>query len=796
MALDVRADDAAQAARRATASLVDARGVAGAVAIAAVAAVWAAAVAQWAVADLVVPWDSKNQFYAFFRFLAATVHAGGTPFWNPFHYGGHPSIADPQSLMFQPAFLLWALFDPAPSQRAFDLIVFAHLLLGGVALTLLGRRRGWPVAACVLAAAVFMFGGPAAARAQHVGIIVSYALFPLALLLFEIAFDRRSLAAAAGCGATAALIALGRNHVALLLCVLLLAFAIRHVVIAERPWPALRRRAGLLLLTGGLAVAILLVPMLLTLQFAAFSNRPRIALDMALMSSLYPVNFANLIVPNVFGSLLPIAVGDWGPNATTRPGLDWTDASFNYLFAGSLTALLLLWHGVAGGRAWLAGRRLMLAAAAVAALYAVGRHTPLFPLLFKYAPGIALFRRPVGANFVLLLALALLAGQLLADYIRHGLPKPRRAAAALTGAGVAALLAWAMAFSAHSGKAFAAALEIAKAAPVYLALAALFVLARSARARAIAAGIAVAFTAGELVARNAAASFNAEPRAYYALLERPAGEDIGIVQAISRAVAKDRTATLRPRVEIVGLGGPWQNAAMVLGFEATGGYNPMRIGPYDRLVAPGEDPWTPEHRRFPPSFPRYDCPLARLLGLEFVVLDRPMERLPFLNEHADADLIMAGPDAWIYKLRDPAPRVSLAGAVRIAHSDRLVRSGRFPAPIADGEVAIDDRDALTQTYFGTADGAPGTAAIAAWRPDRVEVAVKATGPAILVLRALWYPGWEVEVDGVARPLLRADVLFRAVEVAPGAHRVVFAFRPLSPKNLRAAWRTALGAPVH
>lgn len=109
-----------------------------------VAALWLAALMHWVVTDTVVPWDSKNQFYAFFRFLAATINAGVAPFWNPYHYAGHPSVADPQSLVFAPAFVLWALIDAAPSIRTFDIIVFAHLLIGGLSVAAIGWRANWP----------------------------------------------------------------------------------------------------------------------------------------------------------------------------------------------------------------------------------------------------------------------------------------------------------------------------------------------------------------------------------------------------------------------------------------------------------------------------------------------------------------------------------------------------------------------------------------------------------------------------------------------------------------------------
>src|SRR6185503_5502974 len=249
---------------------------------AAIALVWVTAASQWIVTDTVVPWDAKNQSYAFFRFLASTMHAGSMPFWNPYHYGGHPSVADPQSLIFAPVFMVWAWFDARPSMVAFDLMVHAHLLVGGLALGAMGWRMGWPLPAAVLAAAVFMLGGPASGRLQHTGMILSYALFPPALLLLSLALQRRSIPIAATFAAVAAMLTLERNHASLLLCFTLAAVLAGEIVSAadRRRW--LRERRAVFATIVVVAAALLTAPLLLTMQFAALSNRPEVPLDRAL----------------------------------------------------------------------------------------------------------------------------------------------------------------------------------------------------------------------------------------------------------------------------------------------------------------------------------------------------------------------------------------------------------------------------------------------------------------------------------------------------------------------------------
>ena len=753
-------------------------------------AFWMVAAAQWPLRDLVVPWDSKNQFYAFFRFMAQTIHEGSLPFWNPYHYGGHPSIADPQSLIFSPAFVLWALVDPKPSLFAFDLMVFAHLLGGGLAIAAYGQRRAWPTSASVLAAMVFMLGGAVSGRMNHVGIIIAYGLFPIALLWMEIALDKRSWRAAIGFGAVAALIVLGRTQEPLLMCFVLTALLTHHILRRDQRLQFFFGRIPVLAAAALTGAAIAVVPLLLTVQFSDFSNRPEMDLELALRSSLYPVNFANLFSANVFGSLNALSVGNWGPGYFTRPEVDSTDRAFNYLFAGTLPALLLMWHGFAGRRLFGRDAIAFAAIALFAVLYAMGRYTPLFPFLFKHVPGVDLFRRPVGATFIFLLALAFLSGRLLADYIRDGLPKCSRLAACVCGLSVAGLLVWAIAFSQQSSKGLAASIELGKSALVYAGVAALLLLAKSARARMIAASVAVLITGAELTGLNAASVMNAESRAYYAVLESPTPEAQQVVAAIEADSKLHSAEGVRPRVEMIGLGGPWQNAAMVLGLEATNGYNPLRIGAYDRLVSPGESNYAPVERRFPRSFPTYDCLLGRMLGLQYVVLDRPIEKLPSLARRSVADAIMSGPRVWIYRLENVEPRVTLESRVQVADAEAYIDAGQFPASMPDQEVLVDADDDLLQKYPATAG--PGKSRITRCGPGRVEIAVESATPNILTLHDPWYPGWEVEVDGVRKPLLRTDILFRGVEVPAGAHKVAFVYRPLSWENLLAAAQIVLG----
>jgi hypothetical protein len=510
------------------------------------------------------------------------------------------------------------------------------------------------------------------------------------------------------------------------------------------------------------------------------------------MGSLPPSSLATALFGNVFGSLR-WTYDYWGPDWHTVAGGTWTDRATNYLFAGTPPALLLLWHGVAGGRLLAREFRFFAVLGAVAVLYALGRYTPFFGFVFDHVPGIGLYRRPADATFLINVALSFAAGYLVHRYVRDGAPRPTLAPAPalLAGLAVAATIAAAGAallYAARAGQVPAALREVAIGAAIAAGAAVLMLRASPAR-RAAAAMVLVAATAAELVARNAASALNAEPAERYAVFDQLPPEQLQGLHVLKDELAARNREGARPRVEILGLGGAWQNASMVLGLEDTIGYNPLRLADYERAVGPGENAADPNLRTFPALFRGYRGRMASLLGLEYLVLDRPAEKLPrHFPQLAGAKLLYGSGQMWIYRLNPTMPRAYLATRLQPVDSDAVLDQDEMPEFERADEAVIEGADLASLKGAYPSDGAPAlaTVRIAEYRRNAVVLEVETDRAGLVVLHDIFYPGWEARVNGASRPILRANLLFRGVEVPAGRHRVEFAFRPLSVDNLVAA----------
>src|SRR5690606_4409357 len=123
-------------------------------------------------------------------------------------------------MLFSPLMVGLAALVEKPSMRLVDAAQLFHLFLGGSGVLLFCRSAGWHPAAGLVAALVFMFGGSAAGRLQHTGMILSYGYLPVALLLLKLALDRGSVRCGAAFGLVAAIMAAHRDQVAFLGCLL------------------------------------------------------------------------------------------------------------------------------------------------------------------------------------------------------------------------------------------------------------------------------------------------------------------------------------------------------------------------------------------------------------------------------------------------------------------------------------------------------------------------------------------------------------------------------------------------
>ncbi|MEW5765327.1 MAG: hypothetical protein ACOYXN_01665 [Acidobacteriota bacterium] len=74
-------------------------------------------------------------------------------------------------------------------------------------------------------------------------------------------------------------------------------------------------------------------------------------------------------------------------------------------------------------------------------------------------------------------------------------------------------------------------------------------------------------------------------------------------------------------------------------------------------------------------------------------------------------------------------------------------------------------------------------------PDRLLFQARTEGDSLLVLSDAYHPGWRVWIDGVPSEILRCNGVFRAVQLPPGAHEVLFRFE--SPAHRAGVWTALL-----
>jgi len=200
------------------------------------------------------------------------------------------------------------------------------------------------------------------------------------------------------------------------------------------------------------------------------------------------------------------------------------------------------------------------------------------------------------------------------------------------------------------------------------------------------------------------------------------------------------------------------NFNMVWGISRAEGYHPLVLESFADL-----------RRHLDLTHP----PMAALLGIEFLVSNKPFPQLP----HGWQPVETA---AGLTLYRNTAYR----GLAWIGHRVR-------PSALLDADLASPDRlkglpgsVAYVEGSFpalaaSRPAGCPDRVQVRTWSEREILIDAASAAPGILVIASTYYPGWQATLDGQPTRLLRCNQAFCGVEFPPGQHRVHLSYRPTS-----------------
>jgi hypothetical protein len=725
--------------------------------------------------------DMSQHFWPQAFWFRRAMAAGEFPLWDPYLAFGQSAIADPvRALLFPPVLALRIALPPALALNASVGLAVVAAALGTY--LLLRRSLSYPSAA--LGAAAFSAIGPLVSTGNMLNFVWSAALLPWVLWSALRLADRYSGARLAATAVLVGLQALAGEIVtiaATIGAVVLVAVALEPAGARGAAVRALRALAGIA--SGFALAAVQYAPLV---EAVGLSDRGTRGANLSYWSA-HPLRLVESVASGSFGDPFTPASQPWILALASG-----REPFLLSLYLG-VALVVLAAIGIAGGAGSSRRRALVWSALGVVALLcALGAHTPVYPTLAEIIPPLRLFRYPEKYFVVVAFCAALLAAEgfeAVAAEGRRSLVVAIAAAAAIV-VGLVAIAALASPISYAVGMDDEAAAEL-----------------RDAMMRA---GFYAAAVGGSVAAAAAAARREALRRfALAAIFALAVGDLVYASFSLNPQVKTDLVAEPRWVASV---------AARGVRFYAGGRAGcPPRKGELDPdTIAP--------RRAFPPSIPitsvqaivaARTAQFASLWGTrEAVSVDSqqlfvseykdmlrefcdatPEARARFLERVGVRTHLLTHPPAASFETQEPveglAPITAYSSAApfnrcAVVPSSRVVPDtaeavrALFSEGFDPAAEALVDRDAVPNGTAASPDASVVAGArIVRDRANLVEIEASVPDESVLVLFDTYYPGWNVEVDGAPAELLRADGLFRAVRLAPGAHRVRFSFAPRS-----------------
>lgn len=346
--------------------------------------------------------DVYNYTYPHVKFIHDAVHHGYLPYWNPLLNYGEPLLADPNFLFFYPTTLLIILL---PVAYAYCLHYILHFAIATVGAYCLARQWNQSRLASLFAAAAFGLSGPLLSLGNFYNEAACAAWIPWALFLTEKALARRSRRPWILLTVVFALQFLAGEMFTLLATFMLcFGYALFRAGDFRKPLTANNRRilAGFFLV-GVLMMGLSAVQLLPAAHLLAHSRRGLQGLPFRETTywSFNPLKLVELVLPNFFGtSVESPTIWNFVINGHNNPYLP-------SVFVGFVTLFFALIGGVfCPDRR----KRFVALAAGGLLILSFGRYTPVFSLVYLLFPPLELVRFPVKLLVPWALLVCLLAG--------------------------------------------------------------------------------------------------------------------------------------------------------------------------------------------------------------------------------------------------------------------------------------------------------------------------------------------------------------------------------------------------
>jgi hypothetical protein len=232
-------------------------------------------------------------------------------------------------------------------------------------------------------------------------------------------------------------------------------------------------------------------------------------------------------------------------------------------------------------------------------------------------------------------------------------------------------------------------------------------------------------------------------------------------------------------VELAGIGFAWPNLGMIHGFDHTLGYNPLRLAEFNAAVGAVDTIAGIDQKGFTALYPSYRSTFANLLGLRYIAMPVPIEQVDKRLAPGALPLIARTKDAYIYENTQALPRAMFVPGWRTVDFETVLEEGFPPGFDPTRTVLIEQQIEEGEGPTAVAGQAQARIISMAYANTEVTVEVEADRAGFVLLNDVWHPWWKATVDGAEAEILKANVVFRAVQVPAGRHTVRFEFQPVA-----------------